>query len=225
MDSLSHWDFASQFSGQVAAALILGIDPNNLDPSLPNLSRVKVVYDEMALHYEHALKRRYHEALNIYPEDPQEIEASIPFELPSAALEKLHSHWSSCEEDNPFTEWLINNHVTSFETQHFSRQTIADWLKATNKASFYEFNLDAQHQDRSPSGHWPWGNHHTENLEHLEAAARRFWINYDPDDISTAPTNKEISDWLIESRAVSGKLAENIASILRPEGLRTGPRK
>lgn len=225
METLSHWDFASQFSGQVAAALIAGVDPNNLAPSSLDQSRIKVAYDEMALHYDHALKRSYHETLNIYPEDPLEIEANIPFELPSAALVRLQSDWGHCEDETPFTEWLMNNHATSFEVQCFSRGAIVDWLKATNKTSVYQFHLDTRLQVRNPSGHWLWGDHHTENLGHLEAAAKRFWINYDPDDISTAPTNKEISDWLIESRAVSGKLAENIASILRPEGLRTGPRK
>ena len=73
-------------------------------------------------------------------------------------------------------------------------------------------------------GKWPWGDHETELLQHLEAAAVRFWKNYDPDDKSTAPTNEAVRDWL-EERGVSGHIAKAIASILRPDGLRTGPRK
>ena len=72
---------------------------------------------------------------------------------------------------------------------------------------------------------WPWGDHHTELLGHLSAAARRFWKLYDPSDISTAHTNKEVSEWLVTERKVSRTMADAMASILRIDGLRTGPRE
>ena len=72
---------------------------------------------------------------------------------------------------------------------------------------------------------WPWGSHHTELLGHLDAAARRFWTLYDPDDPSTAPTNDMVSEWLQQERRVSKEKAKAIASILRPDGLATGPRR
>ena len=70
---------------------------------------------------------------------------------------------------------------------------------------------------------WPWGSHHTELLGQLEAAAQRFWVNFDPTDNSTAPTNEVVAAWLQE-RGVSRRAADSIASILRPNGLPTGPR-
>ena len=73
-------------------------------------------------------------------------------------------------------------------------------------------------------GKWPWGDHETELLRHLEAAAVRFWKNWDPDEPDTAPLNDEVEVWL-KSRGVSDRIAKAIASILRPDGLRTGPRK
>lgn len=76
-----------------------------------------------------------------------------------------------------------------------------------------------------PSGGWPWGTHHTEALGHLDAAARRFWKLYDPTDDSTAPTNKQVAEWLQTERGLSQKMAEAMASILRADGLPTGPRK
>ena len=72
--------------------------------------------------------------------------------------------------------------------------------------------------------HWPWGRHHTELLGHLEAAARKWWVNYDPESPDTAPTNEIVSAWLVEERRVSKDKAKAIASILRVDGLRTGPR-
>ena len=73
--------------------------------------------------------------------------------------------------------------------------------------------------------HWPWGQHHTELLGHLEAAAMHFWVNYDPSDATTAPTNATVSEWLQTKRKVSRTMADSIASMLRPDGLPTGPRK
>jgi hypothetical protein len=70
---------------------------------------------------------------------------------------------------------------------------------------------------------WPWGNHHTELLGQLNAAASRWWVNRDPDDNTTAPTNEEVSAWL-QQRGVSKRSADALATILRADGLPTGPR-
>ena len=76
-----------------------------------------------------------------------------------------------------------------------------------------------------PAHRWPWGGHHTEYLGHLEAAARKWWALYDPSDSTTAPTNEMVSDWLQSDRNLSRERARAIASMLRPDGLPTGPRK
>ena len=72
---------------------------------------------------------------------------------------------------------------------------------------------------------WPWGSHHTEYLGHLDAAARKWWNLYDPTDPTTAPTNDIVSDWLQSERKLSREKARAIASMLRPDGLPTGPRR
>jgi hypothetical protein len=73
--------------------------------------------------------------------------------------------------------------------------------------------------------HWPWGTHHTAALGDLEEAAKRFWALYDPADPSTAPTNEMVAGWLRDERGVSKEKAAAIASILRADGLRPGPRR
>lgn len=75
-----------------------------------------------------------------------------------------------------------------------------------------------------PADGWPWGGHHTRALGLLRGAAEKFWINYDPTDPSTAPTNAQVKAWLVEQGA-SDRIAENMASILRADGLPPGPRK
>ena len=83
----------------------------------------------------------------------------------------------------------------------------------------------------NPSSRWPWGSHHTELLGHLDAAAREFWGGYNPQNAkATAPKNETVIAWL-EARNVPGQrkkvskqIAESIATMLRPDGLPTGPR-
>lgn len=77
---------------------------------------------------------------------------------------------------------------------------------------------------RPLSRQWPWGTYETQSLRHLAAAADRFWRNYDPKDATTAPTNKDVSNWLID-QGVSSRTADIMASILRADGLAPGPRK
>lgn len=74
------------------------------------------------------------------------------------------------------------------------------------------------------SREWPWGTYETDLLKKLAMAANRFWRNYDPADASTAPTNKDVINWLIE-HGVANRTAEIMATILRADGLPTGPRK
>lgn len=71
---------------------------------------------------------------------------------------------------------------------------------------------------------WPWGSYETELLKKLALAADRFWNLYDPSDPTTAPTNEQVSDWLRE-QGVATRTAEIMATILRADGLSTGPRR
>lgn len=71
---------------------------------------------------------------------------------------------------------------------------------------------------------WPWGGHHTQQLGHLEAAANKWWKLYDPSDITTAPTNEMVAEWLMQERGVAKDKARAIASILRADGLPAGRR-
>lgn len=69
-----------------------------------------------------------------------------------------------------------------------------------------------------------WPEHETHALAALRMAAVKWWGNYDPKDPSTAPTNAVVSEWLAETHKISATLAAAMATILRPESLKTGPR-
>ena len=73
------------------------------------------------------------------------------------------------------------------------------------------------------SPHWP--NHKTKKLEALRLAALKFWgPNYDPAQPDTAPKNETVIEWLQREHGIGVTPATEMASILRPETLRTGPR-
>jgi hypothetical protein len=120
--------------------------------------------------------------------------------------------------------WLKNEEETKFENQLFNREEVDRWTNANGLLSVYKFNPVASERSSSMA-RWPWGAHHTELLGHLDAAARRYWLNYDPSDTGTASTNVTVSEWLQKERKVSRTMADAIASMLRADGLPTGPRK
>lgn len=73
------------------------------------------------------------------------------------------------------------------------------------------------------SGQWPWGVYTTQLLDVLAKAANKWWVNYDPSDNTTAPTNDQVAEWLM-GQGVGKVMAEKIATILRADGLPNGPR-
>ena len=123
--------------------------------------------------------------------------------------------------------WLLNQRFKRIEqTQNWLLDAInwnIDLLKANGLSGLPDTgeNLTSVKEQ----ARWPWGNHHTEYLGHLDAAARKWWNLYDPGDPTTAPTNEMVSDWLQSERNLSRERARAIASMLRPDGLPTGPRR
>jgi hypothetical protein len=118
---------------------------------------------------------------------------------------------------------LISRSDEGLEESEVKFTNFATWLKSIQypvpaqfpwqPESFTLSNLD-----------WPWGRHETHLLRKLAGAAQRFWSNYDPADPTTAPTNQQVIDWL-KGEGVSERTAEIMATILRADGLPTGPRK
>lgn len=71
---------------------------------------------------------------------------------------------------------------------------------------------------------WPWGAYETKRLRALAEAAKKFWVLYDPSDKTSAPKSEDVSRWLQDVHGESSRVADVMASILRADGLPTGPR-
>lgn len=218
MVDLKHWKFVEKFNGYQTACLILGFDPNDMTVHRNGAGVVNSrIQDD---HFNALSWLRTWGRKRPLEEAPKDTIWSIE------TLKQLE--FDELFDDGDLANYLSNRDLTSFDEQYFTRKEISNWLKRNNLESEYSFlKPDENSISQSPilTTRWPWGDHHTESLGHLEAAAKRFWTLHDPDDASTAPTNDEVADWLVNERKVSKEKARAIASILRADGLPTGPRK
>ena len=216
MTDFSHWDFAENFSGYDAAALILGIEPtegsNEQARIGPVVTRMKKCY----------LASRSTVA-DVQRQDGSNADFNkylLPKKLLSNGLLARVA-----QPRNGLDIWLNDVRCFGFDEQEFSRDELTRWLSVIRIKSIYQFDLKQPDAIQNTSGRWPWGNHHTQLLGHLEAAAREFWVKYDPQNQKgTAPKRDEVIAWL-RTRKVSNQTATAIATILRPDDLPTGPRK
>lgn len=118
---------------------------------------------------------------------------------------------------------LVSRSEEGLEESEVKLSNFATWLKSIQHKPPAQFPWLPEPITLSNMD-WPWGRHETDLLRKLAGAAQRFWSNYDPTDPGTAPTNQQIIDWL-KGQGVAQRTAEVMATILRADGLPTGPRK
>ena len=223
MNNLSVWNFAIDFTGRESAALIVAERPDLIESSVsqPVLERMRRCYE---------LARGWHLA-----KIAGEIDDGP---APDTMLQSIDMQWCQVRTDiaqsqapHYFHRWLGDGGRSDFDSQRFTRQELVRWLSSIEMQSAYSFDLSASTSEKtgtvnSKAGRWPWGNHHTKLLGHLEAAAKEFWVQYDPANVkATAPKNDTVINWLVTERDVSHTVAGAMATILRIDGLRVGPRK
>lgn len=182
------WLRRPKVTGQQAIALACGIDPGALDREMQRLSNghARSVLDESPVYQ---WISQYQNALDSF--DPAFGDALT-------GPRKMH-HLVSLDA---FARWAVDT------ADAISGWTVPDRLRSF-VSSIGRVPVSAS------TAKWPWGNHTSKNLELLEATAREWWSNWDG-DLRKAPTNEVVEDWLVEKKHASRKLAESIASILRP---------
>lgn len=118
---------------------------------------------------------------------------------------------------------LVSKSTEGLEESEVRLSNFVTWLKSIKHQTPTEFPW--QHEAITFSNmDWPWGRHETDLLRKMAAAADKFWTLYDPNDPTTAPTNQQVIDWL-KGQGVATRTAEVMATILRIDGLPTGPRQ
>jgi hypothetical protein len=136
MTDFSHWEFAEQFDGYDAAALILGMEPRE---SEGDQWRIQVITDRMEMHYQSAVEKARRTATEA-PWKIKSMSASLTEQdLPSTQLSALWSEVVEPDGEIPFVEWLSGRGSSKFDFQKFSREQIANWLDVIGMQSKYEF--------------------------------------------------------------------------------------
>ncbi|NML85783.1 hypothetical protein [Polaromonas sp.] len=136
MADLSHWDFAENFSGYDAAALILGLEPSE---SEDEQWRVRIVTDRMSVHYKNAINRLFEE---IFIDELENVDFKEPIriELLSVKLNDLHRKCELFGVETPLHDWLADKRQIRFEVQEFERYSIARWITQIEMKSVYSFD-------------------------------------------------------------------------------------
>lgn len=134
MTDLSHWDFAAEFTGYEAAALILGVEPVKW---LTDEHRVRVVENRLEHDYERAIAQAKTESIGF--DWPEIIQPRVGL-LVSIKLDEL---WRDAAEgmDAPLNDWLYDQFKPLFSSQKFSRKELATWLHSAGMKSVYPFEL------------------------------------------------------------------------------------
>lgn len=171
MSDLSHWDIATDFTGEQAAALAMGFDPAQPEyvrsPSNP-------IYERMKWHY-NAAKR-------LYQEEDQQGDGPTLMDK-SEVLESIDLQWCVTSEDPEdgvyFPRWLRDSKLSGFEIQRFTRKEIARWLSLVGVKSPYSFDVtqvDAKSNVEKPLGL----TERNTLLTIIAALAKEAKINIDP---------------------------------------------
>ena len=132
--NLSHWDIAVDFTGSQAAALALGIDPDdtssNRGKSLPLYQRMESCYNS---------KKDWLSG------DMGPLEDGLIAK--SDMLESLELSWWALEREpgtwGDYCDWVKANTESRFEQQRFTRHELARWLVEIKFDSQYEFGIDS----------------------------------------------------------------------------------
>jgi len=214
MADLSNWKLMDDFTALEAVALVTGEDPSKVVASqvIGN-----PVYQRMEFCY---LARK---KWLLWDGEDQDEWKKLGVATEAQLLESQDMLRQSCNGGAGLVKWQMSKTQSDFIVQRFCRKELSRWLKANNVESRYQFDRVEVTKAGAKGTVWPWGSHHTELLGVLEAAANQFWVGYDPKHPKTAPKNETVIAWLLE-RGISASMANAIATMLRHNDLKSGPR-
>lgn len=205
-----HWKHIEEYTLSEAVLLLVGIDP--LSITFDKIQRSKHPKWKQACSYMKALEIEIRQGKiktikcmgtdvdNIYQEiDPMDRNNQLSTEQTVISKSNL-INWLSINsiDVDPLFKQLISPEELTQALQ--AESTVPDEVsdRIQNRVSFY--------------------SHQSEGIDLLADVIHHFWASYDSTDPNTAPTRKEILNYL-ENKGVGNNMAEAINLILRPRTL------
>lgn len=223
MFDLMQFDYQEDFSADEISGLLLAIDPRLLGQTI-SWQTVEPLWRRIESDYSRACEATKMVFVMHGEIEVEEKLKTIGLGLFSIGLQNSIDNYSWMKDPKVVLDW-IDSPNSQLDRQRFGRAAIVQWLTQSNLKSKYDFGqLDSSDQQIGPTGAWPWGTHTTQDLDDLKAAALHWWSNYSPADPASAPKNENVMNWLMQERGTVKAKAENIASMLRPKDLKSGPR-
>jgi hypothetical protein len=168
MTDLTHWDFAVDFTGAEAAALILGIEPTefnsiNESPTRPVIQRMERDYecarDQYVTWFRRASEELGEQVTQVSYFD--DVDVSQLLQPESLASDQMQTYTTQCKymhsECDPFLDfyrWLDNDREASFYQQRFTRPELSRWLLAIGMNSVYQFSSETPIADELTPEQW-----------------------------------------------------------------------
>ncbi len=223
MFDLQHFDYLEDFSAEELASLMIEVDPRDLGQSV-SFQTIEPLARRIESDYSRARETVKMLFVMHGGDELQEKLKTTSHGLFSTDLQNSIDNYYWMDEPKAVIDWIMSK-ASNLEWQRFGRKAIVTWLNESNLKSKYNFGQHSMGVPaKQPDVNWPWGNHTTQDLEDLKAAALHCWNDYKPEDPATAPKNETVIHWLMSERGTVQEKAKNIASILRPKDLKSGPR-
>ena len=142
MADLSHWDVATEFTADEAAALILGVDL-----ALHGCVQItnNPVYAHMSKCY--AARKRH-----LLPDesDGEESEVIEPAFMLSSKEMEAALNILGYDDEGPLVDWLFKDKRSAFDSQHFTRAELARWVSVVGISSKYPFIVAVDMGEQTP---------------------------------------------------------------------------
>ncbi|WP_312657075.1 hypothetical protein [Kluyvera ascorbata] len=223
LPDLTHWRTVQEFSISQAALLLAGIDPYDYDNGLEDVKNNRHIRWKMAWGFSEgivsAIRRGVLTPVQCY---------SVRW----VEHDQWNGYWESYE-----IKPTDRNHDISKDKTIITRDSLYVWVEnervdfvrkptpeKTNKiasgwnVSSAQSVIDVTPIPVSNVPLLPQYEHQSEGLEFVQDAIKELWSTYDEAEPQTAPTKKEVIDYLTE-RGAGKNMAEAVNLVLRPAGL------
>lgn len=210
--NLTHWKHVEEFTLEEAALLLAGIDP--LETSLEQVKQSNHVRWKNAYGYMKALESA--------------IRQGVITLVRCIGCREVETY-NGTETEIKDIKQSDRNYTLSIKLSIVSRSALFGWIerakiqyiRPTKKIEQLKEVPTQEYianENINPVMYLPYYGHKSDGLDYVEDAIKQFWSTFDESDPNTAPTRKEIVDYL-KSKGATQNMAEAVNLILRPRDL------